>query len=251
MYQWSPSVAGHPVVNPSGVASLARRGVSTLYIQTSKQSGTALLLDPTVLKKFVSECHRHSIAVVGWYLPALNNLDLDVSRLVAMRDVGVDAIGVDIETTNYAPAERSRRQLQVLERLRQRVGRGTGIGGVGYPNMQLKQFPSIWPNFPWARVSALCDVLLPMSYWTFRRSRAPYWDNGFRYTEENFKMFSQLTGRNGNTIHSIGGMSSDLLAGQAADMARAVAKYRGMGASLYEWSGTSSRAWSELAPLAR
>lgn len=84
-----------------------------------------------------------------------------------------------------------------------------------------------------------------MSYWTFRRSRAPYWDNGFRYTEENFKMFSQLTGRNGNTIHSIGGMSSDLLAGQAADMARAVAKYRGMGASLYEWSGTSSRAWSE------
>ncbi len=101
MYQWSPSVAGHPVVNPSGVASLARRGVSTLYIQTSKQSGTALLLDPTVLKKFVSECHRHSIAVVGWYLPALNNLDLDVSRLVAMRDVGVDAIGVDIETTNY------------------------------------------------------------------------------------------------------------------------------------------------------
>lgn len=120
MYQWSPSVAGHPVVNPSGVASLARRGVSTLYIQTSKQSGTALLLDPTVLKKFVSECHRHSIAVVGWYLPALNNLDLDVSRLVAMRDVGVDAIGVDIETTNYAPAERSRRQLQVLERLRQR-----------------------------------------------------------------------------------------------------------------------------------
>ena len=168
-----------------------------------------------------------------------------------MRDIGVDAIGVDIETTNYAPAERARRQLLVLERLRQRVGRSMGIGGIVYPPLQLQQSPGIWPGFPWARVSNLCDVLLPMSYWTFRRSRAPYWDNGYRYTAENFKMFRRLTGRDGATIHSIGGMSANLLRGQAADMAKAVADYRGMGASLYEWSGTSGRSWDELAPLSR
>lgn len=251
MYQWSPTITGTPLVRPSDVAALSARGVSTLYIQTSRQSGTASLLDPSTLRRFVDECHRRSISVVGWYLPALTNLDRDLTRLVAMRDVGVDAIGIDIETTNFDAAERSRRQVLLLERLRQRVGSGMGLGGIVYPPLQLKQTPSIWPNFPWRDVSRLCDVLLPMSYWTFRRARAPYWDHGYRYTVENFKLFAQLTGRNGSTIHSVGGMASDLKAGQAADMARAVAEYRGLGASLYEWSGTSSRTWTELAPLVR
>jgi hypothetical protein len=52
-------------------------------------------------------------------------------------------------------------------------------------------------------------------------------------------------------IHTIGGLSEDMTANQAADMVKAVLETGGIGASLYSWPGTGAEEWAELAPLSR
>lgn len=249
MYQWSPSVAGTPVTRPSDVDSLPSRGVSTLYIQTARTSGSTRLTDASVLRQFVSRAHVLGIFVVGWYLPNLEDLGSDLRRLTAMLDVGVDAVGVDAETTHFDPTTRTRRQVTLLRRLRDTVGGDVPVGAIVYPPLQLSMTPSIWPNYPWAEIAHTCDVILPMEYWTYRRSSTPYWDSGYRYATRNFEMLRDLAGRDGSSVHVIGGLASDLLRGQASGMCRAIAENGGLGGSMYEWHGTSSRTWSEMASL--
>lgn len=239
-YEWSPTVTkGRPAASPDDVDAMADAGVRTLYLQSTLGSSDVDIVDPEVFRKFVDTAHGRGMKVVGWYLPGLVDLDRDVRRFQALADAGVDGLAVDIEGDAIADfTRRNARLVELSARLQRQFANRFGVAAVVLSPLALEKFkPQFWPNFPWQELAPYYDVWMPMGYWTFRRSETPEWDDGYRYTAGNFELLRTLTGLAHPLIHTIGGLTSDLRAGQAAEMVRAVEDNGGIGASLYTWVG--------------
>jgi hypothetical protein len=200
------------------------------------------------LMQFIDRAHAHGIAVVAWYLPTLEDVGVDLRRLVAAsQQLPIDGLGVDIESRAVAdPAERTRRLLELSIRLRQAVGE-RAIAAITPSAVHLQVInPGFWPGFPWPQLADAYDAILPMAYWSIRR---PEWRSGERYIGENIDRIRASTGRPDVPIHVIGGIADGATVPDVQGMVRAIEGRGILGGSLYDWTTSHAAQWDALRPL--
>ena len=248
VYDWTNELSGgQPQVQPTDVDRMAELGIQTLYIQTAHRRSAADVIEPERLRAFIDRAHARGIAVVAWYLPTLEDVSVDLRRLVAAAQLPVDGLGVDIESRDVAdPAERNRRLLDLSARLRQAVGQ-RAIAAITPSAVHLQVVnPGFWPGFPWPQLADVYDAILPMSYWSVRKGE---WRSGERYIGENIDRIRASTGRPDVPIHAIGGVADAAAVPDVEGMVRAIRARGILGGSLYDWNTSQSAQWDALRPL--
>jgi hypothetical protein len=248
VYDWTATHAQHqPALGPEAVDALAAQGVQTLFIQASKWDSPTDVLEPERLMAFVDRAHQHGIAVVGWYLPTLEDPGRDLIRLLSIAGLPVDGIAVDIEGRNVDDvAERNRRMVWLSAQLRAWLP-GEVIGAIPLEPVLMEDVnPSYWPGFPWAELAPHYDVWLPMGYWTNRRGG---WRDAYTYTAANIDRVRERIGRPDAPVHALGGIG-DLTTALDLVGFRTAAQERGaIGGSIYDFRTTQAPHWPELHPL--
>ena len=248
MYDWTNELTGgQPRVQPADIDRMAELGIQTLYIQTAHRRSAADVIEPDRLMPFIDRAHARGMAVVAWYLPTLEDVTVDLRRLVAAAQLPVDGLGVDIESRAVAdPAERTRRLLELSMRLRHTVGR-RAIAAITPSAVHLQVInPDFWPGFPWPQLADAYDAILPMSYWSVRR---PEWRSGERYIGENIDRIRASTGQPDIPIHAIGGIADAASVPDVQGMVRAIQARGILGGSLYDWNTSQPAQWDALRPL--
>jgi hypothetical protein len=237
--------------DPEGlVSSLARRGVRTLFVQTGNFRQRVDVVAPRQLGALVDAAHARGIAVVAWYLPDLRNPGRDFRRAsaaIAFRSSHgerFDSFALDIESTVVRQNdERTRRLLDLSGRLRAAVGPGRSLGAIIPSPVGMKLLPRYWPRFPYAPLAQTYDVLLPMTYFSYRAHGAA---EVSRYVQTSVRIIREKSGDGGVPIHVIGGLADATDAGEAAAFAQTAASCGVVGLSLYDLDGTKPPAWSLL-----
>lgn len=243
-----------PTVTPSDVVTMAQRGATTLYLQAARADVDRDdgLIAPALLGEFLAAADHEGLDVVASYAPAFVNVDNDVRRLKAIRDFShegrtFDGLAVDIEFVDGEPDHgvRTEALLELSRRLRDEAGQEP-LGAIVVPPVQLEEVnPQLWPGFPWAGLSELYDVWLPMSYWTYRSPDSP-WHDPQRYTEENVRRLRDNVGDPDIHVHPVGGVSDAAGAQDYVGFVDAVRGTRPIGASLYHFPTTPPGAWDIL-----
>lgn len=248
VYDWTNELTGgQPTVQPTDIDRMAELGIQTLYIQTAHRRSTADVIEPERLMPFIDRAHARGMAVVAWYLPSLEDVTVDLRRLVAAAQLPVDGLGVDIESRAVAdPAERTRRLLELSGLLRDAMGR-RAIAAITPSAVHLQVInPDFWPGFPWPELADAYDAILPMSYWSVRQ---PEWRSGERYIGEDIDRIRASTGRPDIPIHAIGGIADAASVPDVQGMVRAIQARGILGGSLYDWNTSQPAQWDALRPL--
>ncbi len=254
IWDWSPTfTGGSPAVGLSAVDRLANSGVQTLYIQTASYRNPAIVLDEALLRRIIGRAHARGMKVVGWYLPQFLDTGIDIKRMSAMVGLGVDGIGIDIESTdNPNVADRTDKLLAEVKFLR-----------MLHPDVPMAAIPvtpviweqlnrSWWPNFPYRELANYFDAWMPMAYWSYRKAGSfPEWGDPYRYTYESVVRLRTLTGRPNLPVHPIGGEGAGMTPDDAALMARAVADSNSIGGSIYDDRSTPADVYPVLGYLRR
>ena len=84
VYDWTNEfTGGQPRVTVDSIDSMAASGIQTLFIQSSHNRSAADVIEPERLAALLDRAHGHGMRVVAWYLPTLENVDVDGCRLQA------------------------------------------------------------------------------------------------------------------------------------------------------------------------
>jgi hypothetical protein len=253
MYSWSATfTAGTPRFGLADIDAMAAAGVQTLYIQAASQTGPPTVLEGDRVLGLIQRAHHRGMAVVVWYLPRLVDLTDDMSRLMAISRLPADGVAVDMESTDVAAIEPRNTALIELSQQLRRVLPGRPLGAIVLPATLLEVVnPLYWPDFPYPALAPLYDVWLPMTYWSLRPA-ASGWRDAYRYTADSVnRLRADLGPTGGKTpVHPIGGVSVDGVDPAAsAAFVHAIHDTASVGASVYEWPGTTSALWSALRVL--
>ncbi|MEO7429071.1 MAG: hypothetical protein ABIY48_06770 [Acidimicrobiales bacterium] len=250
VYDWSTYYARYsPAVEVDAIDALAAQGVQTLFIQATRWDAPVDILEPERLQAFIDRAHQHGIAVVGWYLPTLEDPSRDLQRLLAIAAMSVDGVAVDIEARNVGDAaERSRRLVQLSTALRAALP-GEVIGAIPLEPVLMEDInPRFWPGFPWAEIAPSYDVWLPMSYWTNRRGDSP-WRDAYLYTATNIDRLRAHIGRPDAPVHVLGGIGDATTASDVIGFRIAGTERGAIGGSIYDFRTTAAPLWPELLPF--
>jgi hypothetical protein len=247
VYDWSATFnRGTERVGPSDIDRMADAGMQTLYVQTSKWDAPSDVLEPENLMPMINRAKARGMTVVAWYLPTFENLQADLNRLVAAARIpGVDALGVDIESTKVQDdAERSRRLVELSNQLRAALP-GTALGAIPFPPVVTDVInPNLWSGFPWEALGPLYDVWMPMSYQTMRTQESG-WRDAYRYTAENIdRLRAHL--RPDVPVHIIGGIADRTTVEDVDGILRAAVERHAVGGSLYDWRTTGAHLYGPL-----
>lgn len=239
-----------PWRNPERTARrMAKRKTATLFLQTSNYRKKNDLYKPSAMSRLLEAAHANGMKVVAWYLPSYAHPRRDWRRTKAavtfVSDNGqfFDGFAMDIEATEEPNiAVRNQRAIALSDRLRAYVGENYALGAI-IPDPVTQRF---WPNFPYKKLSARYDALLPMAYWTFRT-----WGERrvHRYTRDALAIVRTKTNDETVPIHVIGGIASEASTAEVRGFARAAVKFDAWGASLYDFPITSDEQWSHLQRL--
>jgi hypothetical protein len=111
------------------IAKLARKGVTTVFVQTSNYRLAQPVHRPRALSRLLSAAERRDVDVIAWYLPGFEDPRRDWRRVRAAvsHESGsghrFDGFALDIEATAVRSiAVRNRRMLRLSSRLRELVG---------------------------------------------------------------------------------------------------------------------------------
>ena len=267
-YDFDPAyVPGGITVAPADLVDMADHGVRTVFIQSSRSDrrATGLVSDPWLLAEFLLAADRTGLAVVAWYLPKWTHDDEDLDRLLAIDRFSVlgrrfDGLAMDIEWNRdgLGAIERSRRLVNLSDRLRRTVG-DDPLGAIVMPPVITDEINlAFWPGFPWAELAPLYDVWLPMAYWSFRTEE--HAEPGF-YVSQNIRRLRANLGDPEAMVHAIGGIGAadgsaivdpgEPLAtiDDLAPFVAALVAEGAVGGSIYDWATMGSRSRSLLADL--
>jgi hypothetical protein len=246
--QWT---GGKPSVGPADADRMAALGVQTLYVQAARIDGPAGVAEPDRLNAIIQRAHAHGIRVVVWYLPTLTDVNADMTRLLAIAGLGVEGLSVDIESREVSdPGERSRRLVDLSNRLRAALP-GRTLGAIVFPPTGMEVInPSYWPGFPWSGIAPDYDVWLPMAYWTGRPADSG-WHDGYKYVADNVQRTRNDLHNPAAPVHPIGGIADKATAAEVAGMVRAVAATASIGGSMYDYRTTTPDMWSAMLSLRR
>jgi hypothetical protein len=228
---------------------LRRRGVHTIFLQTSNYGARDGILRPGRVAQFLQAAHRRHIDVVAWYVPSFSRPNRDLKRSIrAIRFRGrgerFDGFGLDIEATRVGNISvRNERLLRLSDRIRRKAGNDFPLAAVT-PDPLASLY---WPRFPWGRVARRFDVLVPMGYFSFHASG---YKKVLGYTTRAIHRIRRATRHVKRPIHLIGGIGGD--AGRVSTRAfvRAVKRTKVIGASFYDAPVTTGAEWAELGALA-
>ncbi|MGI8662984.1 MAG: hypothetical protein ACR2LQ_07205 [Acidimicrobiales bacterium] len=246
-----------PPITPEVVDDLAEHGVRTLFLQAAREDTRTPggIVDPATTATILLRAHRRGIAVVAWYLPRFRDPARDLANLARLDSFNVlghrfDGIAIDIEFTDDVPDTGARNALLIdlSERFRTET-KGDVLGAIVLPPVQTEVInPNLWPEFPWARLAALYDVWLPMSYWTFRSEESGYAD-GYSYNEESTRRLRADLGDERAPVHGIGGIGDLMTSASMDGFARSLVATQSIGGSIYDWASMTPAARDELAKL--
>jgi len=228
------------------VRRLAKRGVRSIFVQTSTYGMHDGILHRKALSTMLRVAHNHDMDVVAWYVPSFARMDVDFRRsMQAVRFKSrdgerFDSFALDIEATVVGDiGRRNRRLLRLTERIRKRAGDGYALGAIT-PDPQADGY---WPNFPWRKVAKRYDVIVPMGYFSF-------FTNGYRqvrrYTERNIRHIRHATGDRDIPIHVIGGIADEMRPRETRAFVHATRSHGILGASLYDSPITTPESWRIL-----
>lgn len=236
------------------VASLAGRGVRTIYLETSNYQMPHALMNRASLGQYVDAAHARGMRIVAWYVPSFLDLREDLRRSMAavrFRSPGgeaFDAFGLDIEATRVADwGERSRRAVELSKQIRRAVGPEYPLAAIVLPPPLLDDSPSYWPGFPFKGLAPHYDAFLPMGYWTYRYGGL---GGAYDFTVRTIEGLRARTGRPSLPIHPIGGIADAVDADEVRGFARAVREYGAIGASLYDVGTSDDLDWAGLREVA-
>jgi hypothetical protein len=241
-----------PLVTVDDVDVMADLGVKTIFLQAARFDDKTPegLLDPSLLASFLDRAHERGVRVVGWYLPKFEDLDGDLERIRAIHEFDVqgqrfDGIALDIEHTDGVadPAERSRRLVDLSQRVREAVGDDAAVGAIVLPAALLEVVnPNFWPGFPWADIAPYFDVWMPMTYWSDRREESGY-RSGYTYAEESTRRMRTQLGDPEAPVHPIGGIGDLITEGEVRDYLQALTDTDALGGSIYDYRTMFGGAW--------
>ncbi len=249
---WLDIFAGPAWANPKReVATMARDGVRTLYLQTGNYSQRADLVRRGALGRFVDAAHAAGLRVVAWYLPSFTDPAQDARRsLAAIRfrtatGERFDSFALDIEAGLVRPVPlRNQRLLRLSARLRAAAGPRYALGAIIPSPVGLRRHPAYWPRFPFRSLARFYDVFLPMAYATDAGVRGSKATRAYNATD--VAVIRKRTGDPHVPIHLIGGIAGSMGTGEIAGFMSAVAACSPLGYSLYEFPITSRAAWTAL-----
>jgi hypothetical protein len=251
---YQPNAAAPPI-GPSVVDDLAAHGVKTLYLQAARDDSRSPggLVDGPLVGSILQRAHAAGIKVVAWYLPRFRDPDADLRNVLGL--IRFDALGhrfdgvaVDIEFTDDVPdvALRNQRLLDLSRAVRAEAGTDA-LGAIVLPPVLTEVVnDAFWPEFPYRDLSALYDVWLPMSYWTFRTSASGYKD-GFTYNEESTRRLRADLGQPNAVVHAIGGIGDAITAEDVGRFATSLQTTGAVGGSIYDWASMTPATRDALA----
>lgn len=248
-----------PLLVPEDLDAFVERGVMTVYIQAVRldERSPEGIVDHDLVGRFLRGARERGMRVVGWYLPKFGDVEVDLARLRMIRDFEYeghrfDGIGVDIEFRGAVPndAERNQRLVELSRRLRQEVGTEALAAIVLPPVLIEVVHPGYWPNFPWAELSSVYDVWMPMAYWTDVKARTGY-RNGHRFTAESIARLRANLGNAAAQVHPIGGVANLATDEDYQGFVQAAGEHGAIGLSMYDYTTTTASGWQVLHNAAR
>jgi hypothetical protein len=254
---WVSIFSGDAVWDHPGehVARMHRAGVHTLFLQTASSSSPVggQVYRPTQVARFVQAAHARGMRVVAWYLPPLRDVGREYRRALAAIDFRTsggqrfDAFALDIEPSATTPtgALRDDNLRRLSRRLRTAVGPTYKLGAIIPSPIGLSLSPKFWPDFPYSTVGRFYDVVLPMSYSTYRVSgaRATY-----DYTMGNIAFLRAQLGPT-VSLHVIGGNAGASGRLETRAFVQACNDARVTGASMWHYTAYGVEDWQEMAAL--
>jgi hypothetical protein len=233
------------------VTRLRSKGVRTLYIQTSNYQRFRDFIYRDELGRFLDAAHALDMKVVAWYVPSFKKVEIDLRRsMKAIRyespnGNSFDSFAMDIEADVVGKiSKRNERLLWLSKEIRSAVGPDYSLGAI-IPDPKTQRY---WPRFPYRRVAKVYDVILPMSYFTFRTK-------GYRrvydYTKASLRIIRKRTGNVRVPIHIIGGLAGYASTAEVKAFTRAAGEKRAIGASLYDLPLMSPSDWVHVKRLHR
>ena len=251
VYDWTATYTREagPQVGPQTVDLMAAEGVQTLYIQASKHDAPDDVVERDRLEAILARARANGLRVVAWYLPTLVDPAADLRRLLAIANLPVDGLAVDIEARNVTDvAERNRRLVQLSAALRSALP-GRTLGGIVLPPVIMEEVNrNYWPNFPWREIAPYYDVWQTMGYWTDRKPSSG-WSDAYAYTMENVVRLRRNLGLPNAPVHPIGGIGHRTTGEDLAGFHRAAVESASLGGSLYDWRTTGAALWPGLRPF--
>jgi len=248
----------------STVDELARRGVKTLYLQTSRFKEPADIVNPEAVNIFLERSHAKGMKVVAWYVPGFGDMARDLRRsLLAINYVSpnghrFDGFSPDIESREEVAGDRQRFNAGISEYsrlLREAVPRDTVLAATVVDAKNNERAPARWEGFPWKDIARYYDVVLSMAYWTVtkKESNCDAQYDVASYMKEVVSKTEALMGTS-KPIHPIGGIADCTSPAEVAAYVSSIRAMGALGGSLYDFQTTQSnpsrdQIWAELSKL--
>ncbi len=262
-FDWTVRWGGKtPRVSAATVDTMYTQGIQTIYIQAAYWGPGPDILEPERLIPIIDRAHQLGMYVVVWYLPYFQDVNTDLQRTVAIANLDVDGINIDIEERSGVVnvVERTRRLIAYSGALRQllpgRMITNDIVATVlmdGAPNLypsadgKIKASAPWWGGpFPYKEIAAAYDLWMIQGYWTVRTADSG-WRDGYRYTLENINRLRANLGRPDVPVHMIGGIGgSALTLNELSGMLQASREANSFGLSMYDWVVTQPQYYPYL-----
>jgi hypothetical protein len=255
----------------AAAASMRARGVKAIYLQTSRYTLPDDFKDANETTAWIRAAHANGMKIMGWYLPGYGNMERDVRRTVAIAQFrtpdgqAFDGLGIDIEDkceikgstcSKVTPSQTMDANgwnsgiVTHMTRVRNAVGRAYPMAGIVPAPLGMAIRPAHWTGFPWRSLPNGFDVLMPMSYWSYRDDCADVPEHcAYGYTKGNVEQVRSLTGDATVPINVPGGVSDNITTQEVRDYVKAARDANAIGGSLYDYRTTKNEYWSPLAGL--
>lgn len=262
-FDWTVRWSGRatPPVNVATMDVLANAGVQTIYIQAAHWStpGSNDILEPERLIPIIDRAHQLGMYVVAWYLPVWQDVNTDLRKTVAIANLDVDGVNIDIEDRDGVRnlAERTRRLVQYSAQIRSLLP-GRVVGNNIYATNYLDGAPDYWPQtngapktnvkwwggtFPYAEIAPYYDMWMIQNYWT-DRSLDSGWRDGYRYSLDNITRLRAALRRSDVPIQLIGGVGgAKMTINDFSGYLQAARESGSTGVSFYDWQ-VFSQGWA-------
>jgi hypothetical protein len=224
--------------------------VDTLFIETSKYSFSSDIVYEDAVGKMLDTAHRRGIKVVAWYLAGFSDMATDFRRARAAIEYTspggeeFDAFALNIEEVAIADHDvRNRRTLRLSRRIKRSVPDRYPIAAI-VPDPVNQRY---WPAFPYKRIGEIYDLVMPMTYWSYREVDGAAAVR--RFVSDNIRVLRRKARNKRLPVHVPGGLALRAFGNEVNAFARAVRKRNALGGGLYDFPLTRRSQWPRLRSL--